>query len=166
MPTDRRFDFEVNAAEHTITVSREFKGGRQLVWDCHTKQEYLDQWFAPKGLTTRTKHMDFSEGGFWHYAMLMPDGQAFWSRLDYLTIKPIDSYTALDGFTDETGVINAEMPRAEWDATFTDAPQGTLVTTVVKYKSASDVEKVIAMGMKAGMTSTLERLDDLLEKIG
>jgi uncharacterized protein YndB with AHSA1/START domain len=110
--------------------------------------------------------MDFREGGYWHYAMLTPDGQAFWSRTDYQTINPIDSYAALDGFCDETGTINPQLPRARWDVRFTDLQQRTLVTTVVLYDSPDDVQKVIDMGLEAGLTSTLERLDELLAAIG
>lgn len=65
----------------------------------------LDRWFAPKPLTTKTKHMEFKEGGYWHYAMLTPDGQAYWRRVDYLTIRPIDGYATLDGFTDEGEIV-------------------------------------------------------------
>ena len=162
---DLQFDFLVDQAKHTITVKREFAAGRQLVWDCHTRSEYLDRWFAPKPLTTKTKHMDFRPGGYWHYAMVMPDGQAFWSRLDYQTTHPIDGYTALDGFSDETGVVNPDMPRSQWTVSFTDAQAHTLVTTVVRYDSAEGLQKVIDMGMKEGMASTLERLDELLEVI-
>jgi uncharacterized protein YndB with AHSA1/START domain len=161
------FDFIADKDDSSITVRREFAAGRQLVWDCHTRSEYLDRWFAPKPLTTRTKHMDFSEGGHWHYGMVTPEGQTFWSRLDYLAIRPIDGYAALDGFCDEAGVVNPDLPRARWDVTFSDAVQGrTLVTTVVQYDSPDDVQKVIDMGLKEGMTSTLERLDELLETIG
>jgi uncharacterized protein YndB with AHSA1/START domain len=98
--------------------------------------------------------------------MVMPDGQAFWSRLDYQSIDPIDSYAALDGFCDETGVVNPDMPRARWNVTFKDAQKRTLVTTVVRYASPEDVQKVIDMGMKDGMLSTLERLDELLVAMG
>jgi uncharacterized protein YndB with AHSA1/START domain len=98
--------------------------------------------------------------------MTTPDGQTFWSRVDYQTVNPIDGYTALDGFSDETGVVNPDMPRARWDVTFTDAKETTLVTTVVVYNSPEDVQKVIDMGLKDGMTSTLERLDELLQVIG
>lgn len=162
MKADLRFDFLVDMQKSSLTVRREFAAKRQLVWDCHTKRELLDQWFAPKPLTTKTKHMEFKEGGYWHYAMITPDGQAFWSRLDYQTIAPIDGYKALDGFCDETGAVNPDMPRARWDVTFTDAKERTLVTTVVLYNSPEDVQKVIDMGMKEGMTSTMERLDELL----
>lgn len=166
MRPDLRFDFIADKERRSIIMRREFAAERQLVWDCHTKRELLDQWFAPKPLSAKTKHMDFREGGHWHYGMVTPEGQTFWSRLDYLAINPIDSYAALDGFCDEAGVVNPDLPRARWDVAFTDAaPSRTLVTTVVLYKSADDVQKVIDMGLKNGMTSTLERLDELLEAL-
>jgi uncharacterized protein YndB with AHSA1/START domain len=162
MALDLRFEFVVDESSQTITVVREFNGSRQLVWDCHTKNELLDQWFAPRPLTTKTKHMDFREGGYWHYAMITPDGQKFWNRLDYKTIKPIDGYTAQDGFCDEAGSVNPEMPGSQWDVSFSDEKARTLVTTLVNYASVESLQAAIKMGLKDGMTSTLERLDDLL----
>ncbi|GLQ90766.1 SRPBCC family protein [Dyella flagellata] len=166
MTADLRFDFIADKEKHSITVKREFAAGRQLVWDCHTKRELLDRWFAPKPLTTKTKHMEFKEGGYWHYAMITPEGESFWNRLDYQAIRPIDGYIALDGFCDESGVVNPDMPRSRWSVAFSDAQERTLVTTVVQYNSAEDVQKVIDMGLKDGMASTLERLDELLLTIG
>jgi uncharacterized protein YndB with AHSA1/START domain len=162
MKTELRFDFIVDKGRSSITVEREFAAKRQLVWDCYTKRELLDRWFAPKPLTTKTKHMEFRDGGYWHYAMLTPEGQAFWSRLDYLTINAIDDYSALDGFCDEAGTVNPELPRARWKVSFTDVRERTLVTTIVLYNSPDDVKKVIDMGLKEGLASTLERLDELL----
>jgi uncharacterized protein YndB with AHSA1/START domain len=98
--------------------------------------------------------------------MVTPEGQAFWNRLDYRTINPIEGYAALDGFCDETGVVNPDLPRARWDVAFTDAQERTLVTTVVQYSSPDDVQKAIDMGLKDGLASTLERLDELLDSIG
>lgn len=162
MKPDLRFDFAADKAAGTLTVAREFAGGRLLVWDCHTKRELLDRWFAPKGMTTKTKHMDFRDGGYWHYAMVMPNGQHFWNRLDYLTTNPIDGYTAKDGFCDEAGMVNSDMPRSDWTVTFADAADRTLVTTVVRYASPDDMQKAIEMGLEGGMASTMERLDELL----
>jgi len=166
MRTEQKFDFLVDKERSTITVKREFAARRQLVWDCHTKRELLDRWFAPKPLTTKTKHMDFRKGGYWHYAMVTPDGQAFWNRMDYQTIDPIDGYSALDGFCDEAGTVNPDLPRARWDVGFSDVREWTLVTTIVLYNSPEDVEKVIGMGLKDGLASTLERLDELLAILG
>ena len=165
MKLDLRFDFIASKDQSTITVKREFAAKRQLVWDCHTKRELLDQWFAPKGLTTRTKHMDFREGGYWHYAIITPDDQKFWNRLDYKTIQPIDGYMARDGFCDETGKVNPSMPGADWDVSFAEAKQRTLVTTLVRYASPDGLQAALDMGLKDGLASTLERLDDLLSKL-
>jgi len=166
MKTTLQFDFLVDKENNTMTVKREFAAGRQLVWDCHTKSELLDQWFAPKPFTTKTKYQDFREGGHWHYAMVSPEGQEFWAKMDYLKIKPIDGYSVLDAFCDENGVLNTELPRANWNVTFREQGKDhCVVETLVTYPSLADLEKVIAMGMKEGLTMTLENLDDLLARL-
>jgi uncharacterized protein YndB with AHSA1/START domain len=40
-----QFDFLANKDNNTLTIRREFNAEKQLVWDCYTKQELLDQWF-------------------------------------------------------------------------------------------------------------------------
>lgn len=162
MKNTMQFDFIVDKEKNTITVNREFAAGRQLVWDCHTKSELLDKWFAPKPFTAKTRSMNFKEGGSWIYAMVDPEGQEFWARMDYTKINPIDGYSLLDGFCNENGELNPALPRASWVATFKDLNQHTLVKTVVTYNSLTDLETVINMGMKEGLTMTLENLDELL----
>jgi uncharacterized protein YndB with AHSA1/START domain len=157
-----QFDFLVNKDNNTLTIRREFEAEQQLVWDCYTKQELLDQWFAPKPMTTKTKSMDFREGGFWLYVMLEPTGAEYWGRMDYQTITPIESYTALDAFCDADGNFNPELPRATWNVTFIDAGENSIVENVVTYASLNDLETVIQMGLKDGLMSTMEKLDELL----
>jgi uncharacterized protein YndB with AHSA1/START domain len=160
-----QFEFIVDKEKNSITVKKEFAAGRQLVWDCHTKSELLEQWFAPKPFTAKTKSMDFREGGHWHYAMIDPEGKEYWGRTDYTKINPIDGYKLLDAFSDEKGEPNPDLPRAVWVVTFKDQGETTLVQTVVTYNSLSDLETVINMGMKEGLTATLVQLDELLEKL-
>jgi len=165
MAADLKYEFLADKENHTLTIKREFNADRQTVWDHHTKRELLDQWFAPKPLTTSTKHMDFRDGGYWHYAMVTPEGDKYWNRLDYKSVSPIEGYTAMDGFSDEAGVVNPNMPRSNWHVTFADATGRTLVTTEVVYASAEDLQKSIDMGLEAGMASTMERLDELLPSV-
>jgi len=162
MKNTMQLDFVVDKEKNTLTVKKEFAANRQLVWDCHTKSEFLNRWFAPKPFTTKTKSMSFQEGGHWLYAMIDPDGKEYWGRTDYTKINPIDNYTALDAFSNEKGEVNPDLPRAIWVVSFQDLAENTLVQTVVTYKSLTDLETVINMGMKEGITSTMESLDDLL----
>lgn len=157
-----QFDFIADKEKNTLTIRRGFMAGRSLVWDCYTKRELLDQWFAPKPLTTKTKSMDFREGGHWHYAMVEPNGTEHWGLTEYVKIKPKDYYTALDAFSDADGTINKDLPRAEWLVAFKDKGKNALVETTATYQSLADLEQVIQMGMEQGMMATLEKLDELL----
>ncbi|HWZ15859.1 MAG TPA: SRPBCC domain-containing protein [Mucilaginibacter sp.] len=162
MKNNLQFDFVPDKVKNTLTIRREFMAERQLVWDCYTQSELLDRWFAPAPLTTKTKSMDFSEGGHWHYAMVEPNGTEYWGYTEYLKIRPIDYYTSTDAFSNENGDINQDLPRAEWLVTFLDKGENSLVETVVTYKSLADLEKVVEMGMEMGITLTLAKLDELL----
>jgi uncharacterized protein YndB with AHSA1/START domain len=162
MKTNLQFDFIVDKANSQLTLKREFLATRQLVWDCYTKSELLDRWFAPKPMTTKTKSMEFREGGYWHYAMIDPNGTEYWGYTEYVTIKPIEYYTSLDAFSNEKGEINKGLPRAKWRVEFMDMGEKTLCKTVVKYNSLADLETVVQMGMEQGMKLTLEKLDELL----
>jgi uncharacterized protein YndB with AHSA1/START domain len=165
MNSKLQFDFLVDKEKNTLTIRREFLAKRQLVWDCYTKSELLNQWFAPKPLITKTKSMDFREGGHWHYAMVEPDGKEYWGWTDYVKIQPIDFYTSLDAFSNAEGEINQDLPQAEWLVTFTDKDDHALVETIVTYDSLADLETVIQMGMKEGMIATFEKMDELLENL-
>ncbi len=162
MKSNLQFDFLANKEDNTLTITREFNGNRKLIWDCYTKSELLDQWFAPTPFTTKTKSMDFSEGGHWHYALVEPNGNEYWNYIDYITIQPIDNYTALDAFSNEAGEINIDLPRAHWSVSFSEKGENAVVKTIVTYNSLADLETVINMGVKEGLTSTLEKLDNLL----
>ena len=157
-----QFDFVADKEKNTITVKREFAAKRQLVWDCHTKSELLDKWFAPKPFTTKTKSMQFKDGGHWLYAMVDPDGKEYWGRVEYIKINPIDGYKSSDAFADENGDVNPNLPTATWDVTFTEKGDHTVVQTIVKYPSLEGLETVLNMGMQEGLASTLEKLDELL----
>ncbi len=157
-----QFDFLVDKETNTITVRREFRANRQLVWDCHTKSELLDQWWAPKPFTNTTKSMDFSAGGRWFYFMSDPNGARHYCCMDYLKIDAIESYHALDGFCDENGVLNEAMPRSTWNASFHDNGENTLVETILEYNSLADLEAVVQMGFKEGLSAGFDQLDDFL----
>lgn len=159
------FDFAVDKSSNSITVSREFAAGRQLVWDAYTKSEILDRWWAPQPWKARTRTMDFSPGGYWHYAMVGPEGEEHWSYAEYLYINPIEQFTARDGFSDAEGNINTEMPQSEWDARFTDKGEATVVNLRITFSDLKQLEVTLQMGFKEGLTAAMEGLDDLLTNL-
>jgi uncharacterized protein YndB with AHSA1/START domain len=157
------FDFSVNKENKTITVTREFAASLDLVWDAWTKPELLDQWWAPKPYKTKTKTMDFREGGYWLYAMISPENVSHWNKADFQKIEDKVVYSCLDAFCDENGNINTDFPRSQWNNRFKENDDHTTVNITIQYASLGDLEKIIKMGFKEGFTMGLDQLDELLQ---
>ncbi|MDO1449403.1 SRPBCC domain-containing protein [Rhodocytophaga aerolata] len=155
--------FDVDKENNTINVGREFAAPLAKVWAAWTQSELLDQWWAPKPWKAKTKTMDFRDGGYWLYAMIGPQGEQHWARTDYQSITTLKGYLAIDGFCDEQGVINQELPQNKWQTNFTQNTDTTLVDIQLSFDTLADLEKIIEMGFKDGFIAALENLDELLE---
>jgi len=159
------FDFLVDKTNKTIVVNREFDAEVDLVWNAFTEKELLDQWWAPKPWKAKTKTMDFREGGKWFYAMVGPMGDKNWAVTNYIVIKPEKKYVGLDAFTDAEGKVNKNMPQSKREIKFTDKGPHTLVEIKTTYDDVRDLDIIIKMGFREGITAALENLDDLLPKL-
>lgn len=159
------FDFTVDKATKTIFITREFNAGLSLVWDAFTKAEILDQWWAPKPLTSKTKVMNFEVGGRRFYSMVWPEGQEYWGVKKYTSINPKTNIKWLSSFTDKDENINAELPTSEWELNFSEHNGITKVSIAVKNKTLADIEVIIQMGFKEGFTMTLNELENILPTI-
>jgi uncharacterized protein YndB with AHSA1/START domain len=164
MKSSLLLNFTVDKENNKLLVEREFAAPLTNVWAAFTQAELLDQWWAPKPWQARTKTMDFREGGYWLYAMQGPEGEEHWGRMDYKTINPQNNFSAVDSFVDSEGTINPELPRATFKNDFRETGDTTTVTMETTYDKLEDLETVIKMGMKEGLTMALENLDALLEK--
>ena len=154
------FDFIVDKTTNTIFVNREFAAGLSLVWDAFTKQEILDQWWAPKPWVSKTKYMNFKVGGKRFYAMVSPEGQEHWSIQEYTSITPKTNFKMYNAFADKDE--NPELPGSDWDLNFSEQNGTTKVSITIKHKDLADLEKMIELGFKEGFTMTLNELGKML----
>jgi len=154
------FDFYFDKATKTAFINREFDADLSLVWDAFTKQEILDQWWAPKPWASKTKSMNFEVGGRRFYAMVSPEGQERWSIQKYTSITPKTNFKMLNAFADENE--NPELPGSEWDLTFSEKNGMTKLSVSIYNESLERMEKMIEMGFKEGFTMTMKNLEELL----
>jgi uncharacterized protein YndB with AHSA1/START domain len=105
--------------------------------------------------------MDFSEGGYWLYAMIGPDGTKMWSRADFKSIFPLRTFSCEDAFCDEEGNIDDKLPAAYWTVDFIEKTNSTKTYIEITFNEPADLEKYIEMGFKEGFTAGLENLDKL-----
>ena len=156
------FDFTVDKETKTVSVNREFAAQLSLVWDAFTKQEILDQWWAPQPYVSKTKFMDFEVGGRRFYAMVSPEGQERWSLQQYHAITPKTNFKMLNAFADKDE--NPELPGSEWDFNFSEHNGITKVSIHIYNESFERMEKLMD-GFKAGFTITLKNLEALLANL-
>jgi uncharacterized protein YndB with AHSA1/START domain len=162
------FDFTVDKTKKKVYITREFDADLSLVWDAFTKAEILDQWVAPKPMTSKTKYQDFKVGGKRFYAMISPDGQERWAIQEYTSITPKTNFKMYNAFAD--AAENPEPTGSEWDHTFSeqnarpDDKVGRRTTTVsitIYNESLERLERILD-GFTQGMKMSLSNLENLL----
>lgn len=163
MNSNLLFNFKVDKSSNIVFVDKEFDAELSLVWGAFTKQEILDQWWAPKPFTSKTKYMDFKVGGRRFYAMVSAEGTEIgWQVFNYTSITPKSNFKCLSVFTDkdETPIL----PGVNWDLNFSEQNGITKVSISIYFESLEELEKMIAMGFKEGFTVTLNDLGLLLQQ--
>ena len=156
-----QMDFIVDKETKTVSITKEFAAQLSLVWDAYTKPELLDQWWAPKPLTSRTKVMDFKVGGRRFYAMVSPDGQELgWVLQKYTSISPKTNFKLFNAFADENE--NPELPGSDWDLTFSEQDGRTKVSISIYNESLERLERMIELGFVEGAKAQLKNLEELL----
>ncbi|MEI9921912.1 MAG: SRPBCC domain-containing protein [Bacteroidota bacterium] len=159
MKNNSPFDFTVDKPTKTVTINMDFDAELSLVWDAFTKPEILDQWYAPKPWTSKTKSMDFKVGGRRFFAMVSPDGQERWSIQKYTSITPKTNFKMLNAFADKDE--NPELPGSDWDLNFIGQNDTTKVNISI-YNESLDRMDSLMDGFKMGMNATFQNLKDLL----
>lgn len=150
--------------EKSILISREFNAPLENVWRAYTESELLEQWWAPKPWKAETKAMNFSVGGYWLYAMVSPENEKHWGRMDYTAINPYKSFDLKDGFCDEEGNLNPDLPASEGTNAFTKTDNGTLVEFKMIYSSEKDLQAIVEMGFEQGITACYDQLENYLNE--
>ena len=154
------FDFTIDKAAKKVFINREFDAELSLVWDAFTKPEILDQWWAPKPWSSKTKIMNFEVGGRRFFAMVSPEGQERWLLQQFTSISPKTNFKYLNAFAD--AAENPELPGSEWDLHFSEQNGTTKVSITIYNESLARLEKMIEMGFKEGYTMTMNNLEALL----
>ena len=157
-------EFIVDKQTKTVSITKEFAVERDLVWDAYTKPELLDQWWAPKPFTSKTKAMEFTEGGRRFYAMVSPDGQERWAVQEYKSITPKSNFKFFNTFADADE--NRQLPGSDWDFSFSEENGKTKVSISIYNESLERMERIMADGgFKLGTEAQLKNLEELLANL-
>jgi uncharacterized protein YndB with AHSA1/START domain len=157
-----------------FVISRTFKASRERLWKAFSELEQMQQWFGPKGFSTRTAKLDFRVGGTYHYCLVAPDGMEVWGRFTYREIAPPSRIVFVSAFSDAQGGLSRHPMAPNWPqqmlttVTFTEEGDKTRFTVEwVPLDPTADELRAFEEGrdsMKQGWTGTFERLEAFLAK--
>jgi uncharacterized protein YndB with AHSA1/START domain len=146
----------------TMTVVADFPVPVQRLWDAYADPRSLEKFWGPVEWPATFVRHDFAAGGRSDYYMTGPDGERSAGYWRYLAVQPGRSFEVEDGFAQEDGTENAEMPSMRMVFTFEATDAGSRVSTTTHFPSADALEQLLGMGMEEGMRSAMSQMDDVL----
>lgn len=155
----------VETKERELIMTRMFDAPRELVFETYSDCKHLMQWWGPREWPLSVCNMDFREGGIWFYCMKGPKGELACGKAVYQEIQKPEKIIYKDYFADENGNVNEDLSSGLMTIEFAEYDGKTKLTGRAEYPKPSDLEKVLEMGMIEGMTETLDRLEEHLEKV-
>ena len=147
----------------TMTITSAFDASVARVWELWEDPRQLERWWGPPGYPATFVDHDLTPGGSVAYFMTGPDGDKAhgWWR-----VREVDAPHRLefeDGFADDSGVPNPEMPTMTMRVTLVEqADGGTHMTIETFFPSPEAMERLLGMGMDEGMAEALGQIDALL----
>jgi uncharacterized protein YndB with AHSA1/START domain len=146
----------------TLTIVADLAAPPARVWDLWADPRQLERWWGPPTWPATFVEHDATVGGRSHYFMTGPEGEQAHGWWRFVAVDPPRSLEFEDGFADETGAPNAELPTTTAVVELAETADGTRMTVTSRFASAEHMEQLAAMGMVEGMTSAMEQMDALL----
>lgn len=145
-----------------LTVVAEFDATAEQVWQVWEDPRKLEKWWGPPNWPATFPEFDFTEGGEASYFMTGPEGEKAGGYWRFQVIEENRRIQFLDGFADEQGNPNDDLPAMVMEMTLDEAGGKTTMTTVTKFNSLDDLDQVLEMGMEEGIREAMGQIDALL----
>ncbi len=147
----------------TLTITAEFDASPDRVWQLWADPRQLERWWGPPTYpATFTRH-DLAPGGRVEYHMTGPQGDQPHGYWDILEIDPPHRLVYRDGFANDDGTANDDLPRNEGRVTIEAIDGGrTRMSIRSLFPSREAMEQLVAMGMQEGITEAVGQIDAIL----
>jgi uncharacterized protein YndB with AHSA1/START domain len=155
------------AADQVLVITRDFSAPRDRLWKAWTNPHHVEQWWGPKGFTTRVPELDLRVGGRSRYVMVGPDGTEYPVKGVFREIVPGERIVTTDEFDEGfEQVMPVELPQGiVVTALFHDLGGSTRLTLRIDHPTAEDRRRHEEMGVVAGWNSSFDCLEEHLAKM-
>ena len=153
---------EKNLDSLTITLVADFDAPIERVWQLWADPRKLERWWGPPSYPATVEKYDLTPGGDVTYVMTGPDGDQprGWWRVT--SVNPPKSLEFTDGFANEDGTPNADMPITRVQMQLTEHGGGTRMELRSVFESREQMEQLVSMGVVEGLQQAVGQMDALL----
>jgi uncharacterized protein YndB with AHSA1/START domain len=146
----------------TMTITSEFDAGAEQVWETWSDPRQLERWWGPPSFPATFVEHDLSPGGGSAYFMTGPKGEKHHGWWRTQEAEPPNRLRFEDGFADNEGKPNTEMPTTVTTVTIAEADGRATMSIQSRFAGREAMEQMIEMGMEQGMVEALGQIDALL----
>jgi uncharacterized protein YndB with AHSA1/START domain len=148
----------------TMRIITEFEAPIASVWQMWADPRRLERWWGPPTYPATFVDHDLTPGGRASYFMTGPEGDKHGGWWRVIAVDDPRRLEFEDGFADEAGQPNDEMPVTLTVVTLEQKAGGTRMAIETTFPSVEAMEQMVAMGMEEGMIAALGQIDDLLRE--
>lgn len=153
---------EKDADQLAIRVVADFAVPVIRLWDAYMDPRQLERFWGPPQYPSQFLQHDAAVGGRSVYRMTGPEGDTHYGYWEWTAVDAPRSFEVLDGFADETGSPNAELPAMRMSMVFEATETGSRLTTVSRFDTLEQLEQVVAMGVMEGTSQAMAQIDSVL----
>lgn len=154
----------IEVKENKIIFKRTFKAPINDVFDAYTNPSLFEQWFHPQGAKTKVYRFNTEEGG-----------EAFFCNRNLRTDKLYINRISKSGSSEVSWILwlfcytwgkkDTRLPGMHISINFnSDNKQMTTITSTSVFPTKEAAQQAVGMGIEAGMNSTLDQLEVLLNE--
>jgi len=156
-------DVQKDPGTMTMTITTAFDAPVDQVWRVWSDPRLLERWWGPPTYPATVVEHDLSPGGTIRYYMTGPEGDRHGGWWRVISVDPPHALEFEDGFSDESGRPNADMPTVINRVQLSNSPNGgTQMSILAKFPSPEAMEQMMTMGMDEGFTAAIGQIDELL----
>lgn len=146
----------------TLTIVSDLAAPPSQVWGLWSDPRQLERWWGPPTWPATFEQHDLVVGGASRYYMTGPEGEKARGWWEFVRVEEPRLIEFDDGFSDDSGAPNPQMPTIRGRVELEESSAGTLMTITSTFATAEQMQQLVSMGMPEGMTLAVGQIDQLL----
>jgi len=158
--TDLTVDKDLEAL--TLSLTARFDAPIARIWEMWADPRLLERWWGPPTHPATFEAHDLTPGGAMSYYMTGPEGERYHGWWRMREVNPPNSLEFEDGFADDEGNPNPDLPTVLIRVDLREEDGGTTMVVVDTFASLEAMEEIIAMGAEEGFVQAIGQIYDLI----